>query len=143
MTDVRFTEFPRTGVAAVDRALHNLARLLGEYDDEVQAALALKSGTTHDHDDAYYTEAEADALLADKSDTGHIHDGRYYTEAEIDALLDAKQALHALLTDIAALSPSLGSVIWYDGSNLQVITPTPGADRTLQWNDTTNVVEWI
>lgn len=36
----------------------------------------------HNHDDLYYTEAEADTLLAGKSDTTHLHDDRYYTETE-------------------------------------------------------------
>jgi hypothetical protein len=46
--------------------------------------------TSHNHDDRYYTEAEADALLLAKSDVGHTHDDRYYTETEADALLLAK-----------------------------------------------------
>lgn len=76
----------------------------------------LVSGTSHTHDDRYYTEAEMAVLLAGKSDTGHVHDyepadatilkdadigvtvaaqdhnhdSRYYTEAEMDALLAAK-----------------------------------------------------
>ncbi len=61
-----------------------------EHQADLKAALDGKSDTGHDHDDRYYTEAEADALLSGKSDTGHDHDDRYYTEAEADALLSGK-----------------------------------------------------
>lgn len=44
---------------------------------EVNDALALKSPTSHLHDDRYYTEAETNTLLAAKSDTSHNHAGVY------------------------------------------------------------------
>lgn len=42
MTNTRFNDYPRTGDARVDRAFRTLATVLTQYDDEVQAALALK-----------------------------------------------------------------------------------------------------
>jgi hypothetical protein len=39
-----------------------------------------------------YSDAEIDALLATKSSTTHNHDTRYYTEAETDAMLDPLEA---------------------------------------------------
>lgn len=56
----------------------------------VKTALDEKAGTSHTHDDRYYTESETDTLLAEKSGTGHTHDDRYYTETETDTLLSEK-----------------------------------------------------
>ena len=50
---------------------------LGQYDDLIKeyidTGLAGKSGSTHTHDDRYFTETEVTNKLAGKSDTGHKH----------------------------------------------------------------------
>jgi hypothetical protein len=55
-------------------------------------ALAGKSGTSHTHDDRYFTEGETNGLLSGKSSIDHLHDERYYTESEVNALVNARIA---------------------------------------------------
>ena len=40
---------------------------------DVEAGLAGKAASDHNHDDRYYTETEVDTKLAEKSDTTHTH----------------------------------------------------------------------
>ncbi len=130
MTSTRFNDMPRTANHHVHRVFRTLATLLNQYDDEVQASLELKALLAHTHDD--------------KADSVHTHDDRYYTETEADTLLDAKQALHALLTDIAGLTLAKHDLLTHDGNNIVVLAaPLNGAgDKTLTYNDTTKALEW-
>ena len=50
--------------------------------DLQELAVTLDEALVHDHDDRYWTEAEADARYAALT---HTHDDRYYTETEADA----------------------------------------------------------
>lgn len=77
---------------------------------EADALFAAKAAAAHTHDDRYYTETEADALFAAKADATHYHDGRYYTEAEVDALF-------AALTESGTWTPAMNNYSWdYTGT---------------------------
>ena len=57
---------------------------------EINSSLLLKSDTTHNHNDLYWTKAEMNSSLLLKSDTTHNHNDIYYTEVEINNLLSSK-----------------------------------------------------
>lgn len=75
----------------------------------LQTALDAKSNDGHNHDDAYYTKAQANDLLATKADEVHTHDDRYYTETEMNVLLadKASETHNHAISDVTGLQNSL------------------------------------
>ncbi len=75
----------------------------------LQTALDAKSDDGHNHDDAYYTKAQANDLLATKADEVHSHDDRYYTETEMNVLLadKASETHNHAISDVTGLQNSL------------------------------------
>ena len=58
----------------------------------------------HNHDDAYFTQAQINSKLDGKSDTTHSHDDKYYTETEINTKFkDLNDSIDGRISDLNTL----------------------------------------
>jgi hypothetical protein len=84
-----FTKDERDKLSLVDLNnppvhIHPMSAISG-----LEAELADKSQSTHNHDIRYYLKEQLDLLLSQKSDDGHNHNFTYFTKSEVDDLLSS------------------------------------------------------
>jgi hypothetical protein len=77
---------------------------------EVNASLASKSDSTHDHDGRYNTKSEVTSLLANKSDITHNHDSAYAVKSTETTVGNHASLLTGLRTDVDTNTTDIAAI---------------------------------
>ena len=135
---------------------YNIANTLIDSGSEIPTSHAVftaisgKANASHDHNDKYYTEAEIDAKLALKSDSTHNHDGDYDTKG---SAADVQNNLNAVSDELGdhtsdtsihvttANKTNWGSAYTHSQSAHARVDATKVADSTTNGNILINDVE--